>query len=247
MNAQLQQSLVSIGFTVNEAKVYDALIILGSCMAGQIAKLTNMHRRPVYDSLERLIEKGLVSYTLKEGKKHFQAANPERLLNVVKEEESKIREMLPELIKKYESKKPSFFAEVYEGKSGVKSVFEDILKTGKTWYSVGTTGLGFIIMPTYMEQYHKRRAEIGVKRKMLLANTLRGREYYKKFKSLELCTIKLLPKEIENPQTLWIYGNKVAIALLSEDYPIIFLIENEAIAKSYKGYFDMLWKQSKKA
>ena len=54
--------LKSIGLTDIEIEVYLAIIDLGSCLAGEIARKTGIHRRTVYDAINRLIEKGLVSY-----------------------------------------------------------------------------------------------------------------------------------------------------------------------------------------
>jgi len=67
----IQETLEKLGFTLNETKTYLNLLNLGSCLASDLAKKTGLHRRPVYDALNRLIEKGLVSYTIKTGKKYY--------------------------------------------------------------------------------------------------------------------------------------------------------------------------------
>ena len=77
------EELKSAGLTDNESKIYLALIDLGPSLAGQISRKTGMYRRSVYDTIEMLIEKGLVSYILQNNRKIFQAANPERLLQII--------------------------------------------------------------------------------------------------------------------------------------------------------------------
>lgn len=242
MASEYDEVLLRLGLTHNESKVYLELLSIGTTMAGEIAKRTNLHRRVVYDSLYRLVERGLVTYNTKNGKKVFQATHPSKLMDSIKSQESVLKEMLPGLVSKFESKRPLIFSQVFEGKEGVKQVFEDILKTKKDWYSIGATGVGFLILPVYMQQFGKRRVELGIKRKILLANNALGRKSYSTFKKQELVEIKYLPEDVPKPQTIWIYGNKVGIVLASEEYPICFLIENESIAKSYLGYFNLLWK-----
>ena len=56
------EKLVPLGLTNTEAKIYVTLIDLGRAQAGIISRKSGIHRRSVYDALERLIEKGLVSY-----------------------------------------------------------------------------------------------------------------------------------------------------------------------------------------
>jgi len=67
----------------------------------------------------------------------------------------------------------------------------------------------------------------------------------KQLKKQKFVSIKVLPKDIQNPQTIWIFGNKVGIVLVSIEHPIIFLIENKEIADSYRGYFEILWKSGR--
>lgn len=243
----VQETLEKIGFTNNEVKVYLALVNMGSSLAGNIAKKANLHRRPVYDSLARLIEKGLVSYTIKAGKKYFQATNPEKLLEIVKEREIEVKSILPEIKEKFKAKKPEVFAEIYEGKEGLKTVMEDILKTlkkGEEWLTIGSTGKGPIALPFYLEQFAKRREKQKIRRKILIADTLEGHNYAKMLIKQKYIQLKFLPKEIQNPQTIWVYNNKVALILVSEEHPVIFLIENKDIANSYRDYFNLLWKSS---
>lgn len=237
--------LEQIGLTRNEIKVYLALIDLGSSLAGKIAKKADLHRRPVYDALNRLIEKGLASYTIKSGKRYFQAANPEKLLETAKEREIKLKAIISELKERFQKIKVDVFSEIYEGKEGLKSVMEDILKQKKEWLTIGSTGKGTKILPFYLKNFTKRREKAKIKRKVLIARTKEGEEYYKELKSQKFVNVKFLPKNIKQPQTIWIYNDKVAIILVSLDHPVITLIQNKEIAESYREYFDWLWKIAK--
>src|SRR3990167_2347637 len=84
----MEKILENLGLTALEAKVYLTLLDLGPSLAGLITRKSGIHRRSVYDALERLIQKGLVGYIVNNNRKYFEAANPERLSELVKEKEA---------------------------------------------------------------------------------------------------------------------------------------------------------------
>ena len=67
--------LKEIGLTEGEIKVYTALFKLGPSTTGPLVKESKVHSSKVYPILDRLIEKGLVSF-IKEGNKTIYTANP---------------------------------------------------------------------------------------------------------------------------------------------------------------------------
>ncbi len=240
-----QDILEKSGLTTNEAKVYIELLTLGSSLASNIAKKSNLHRRPVYDALNRLIEKGLVSYTIKSGKKYFRAHNPERVVEILKDREKEVKQILPYLRLKFNKSKSDIFSEIYEGKEGLKSVMELILKEKKDWLSIGSTGKGPEALPYFLPSWHKRRLKLKIKYKGLIARTKEGRKRAEEFLKIGLAEIKFLHRAIKQPQTIWVFGCKLAIILVSVDHPVIFLIDNREISDSFREYFSLLWKQSK--
>ena len=80
--------LSEIGFTKSEIALYFALLELGSSTTGPIIKKSKIASGKAYLILNKLIEKGIVTYYIKEGVKHFQAKDPERLLDYIKEKET---------------------------------------------------------------------------------------------------------------------------------------------------------------
>ncbi len=82
MDANLLEGL---GLSGNEAKVYIALLRLGSVSVGAITEESGVHRRNVYDAIERLTKKGLIGHAVKGRVKYFEVSSPYLLLNMVKE------------------------------------------------------------------------------------------------------------------------------------------------------------------
>src|SRR3989344_4644912 len=91
------ENLEKIGFRRTEASIYLTLLELGEAQAGELSKKTQINRTTIYDALERLLEKGLVTYIIQAHKKVFRPIAPAKILENIKEQERIAQEMLPEL------------------------------------------------------------------------------------------------------------------------------------------------------
>lgn len=239
----IKEALKQAGLPENEAKVYLTLLEIGSETAGTITKRSGINRTNVYDSLERLTEKGLVSYVIQSNRKYFEATSTRRIIKYLEEKEKEIRNrkkiikaILPELeIKRKLSKEPQE-ATIYKGKKGLKSVAEDVIVKRKEVLIFGAEGKFKDIFTHYFKQWHLKRKNTKIKLKII---------YNKKIKrKLPLAQIKYNLNLEETPATTWVYGDKTAIIVWSEQ-PLITLIRSKEVAKSYKQFFSLIWKSSK--
>lgn len=236
MHKQLQE----LGLTNNEAKIYLALLELGSSIAGKISRKTGIHRRTIYDALERLTEKGLVSYIVKNNRKYFEASDPKQLLTLIEEKKESINTILPKLEQTYNIKKQKQETLFFKGKQGLKSIFEDQLKERKEILIFGASPNAYQILKYYFKWYDKDRVKKKIKVKIIFDSTARN-----KIKNIPNAEIKFLPRNYATPAATNIYGNKVAIINWSGN-PLAILINQKEIAQSYKNYFNILWKVAKK-
>ena len=150
------EELKQAGLTENESKVYLALIDLGPSLAGQISRKTGMHRRTVYDTTEMLIKKGLVGYMLKNNRRLFQASNPQRILEIIKEKENLLTPLISQLSEKFVSTKEKEETNFYKGKEGLKTVFEDQLNA-KEILILGASPKAYEVLQFYFKWYDKKR------------------------------------------------------------------------------------------
>ena len=126
--------LESIGLTKGEIKVYGALLELGESTKTPIANESKVSHGKVYDILERLLTKGLVSVIKKEGIKNFKASNPKKLKEYIQRkkeniltQEKTVENLLPILTSKYTSKRKDTDAEIYFGWNGLKTAYDQML------------------------------------------------------------------------------------------------------------------------
>ena len=243
-----EKEIGKLGLTANEAKVYTILLKLGSSLAGDITKNTGIHRRNVYDSIERLMEKGLISFVIINNRKYFEAANPSRLLTILDEKKEAInrakKELEPIVIKLNTIKElqPKQEVRFFKGAEGFKTVYEDILNTKKDYAGYGPGEQIEKVLRHYFNHFVKERIKSKISIKLIYNENSRG----KKFTKNSFSEIRFLPEEFSSHAALRIYGNKVAILLFSEEEPIAIVIENNSIADGYRKYFNVMWNSAKK-
>jgi len=230
--------LKEAGLTHNEALVYRALLNLGPSLAGQISRKTGLHRRTVYDITEMLIKKGLIGYILKNNRRIFKASSPEKFLDILKEKENSINELLPEMMSLYTQTQEKQETNFYKGKQGLKTVFEDQLKGGKEVLVIGASYLADEIFKFYLKWYGKERKEKRIKLRMIFTE--------RKKKSIPFSEIRYLPKKYASPMAINIYRDKVAIILWSKENPFAIVIKEKEIAEAYKKHFELMWGVAKK-
>ena len=225
-------NLKEAGLTENESRVYLALIDLGPALAGQIARKIGMHRRTVYDTTETLIKKGLVGYILKNNRRLFQASNPERILEMLKEKENLLAPLIQELGGKYGKTKEKEETNFYKGKEGLKTVFEDQL-SAREILILGASPLAYETLEFYFKWYDKTRKEKKIKARIIATD--------RRIKRIALAEIRYLPEKYSNPVSVNIYGDKTAIILWAKE-PYAIVIKSSEISKGYKNYFELMWK-----
>src|SRR5437868_5169348 len=85
-------ALEDLGLTPTEHAVFICLLRLGSRQASSIAKQTGISRAHVYEVLDRLTQRGLVSVHERDGVKHFSGLSLEELLLVLQRKEAALAE-----------------------------------------------------------------------------------------------------------------------------------------------------------
>lgn len=245
--------LKSLGLTDAESKAYLALLSMGSTTVGPIVDKSGVSRSKIYHVLEKLKNKGLVSYIIKSKTNYYTATDPEKIgdyLNYKKEElnliESKLQEILPHLktMQNYSGKRDE--AEVYTGLEGIKATRDIVfksLKKGEVIRVFGSDRVAQDAMPKYWEAFHKKRVQFGIKAKYLMKES--SREYLDKTKrSAGLIAIRYT--DVTRPVYIDIFADYVITSVMVKGYYVSFVVRNQYIADYYKEWFDQLWDKSRK-
>lgn len=248
----IESALEKVGLTKGEIKVYLSLLELGSSSTGKITKRSGISGSKVYEVLDRLMNKGLANFVIKNRVKYFEATDPSRILDYLDEKEKQIekekaniQKIIPELILKQKHSKKSE-VKVFTGWEGIKTTNEDIiriLKKGEEWLTMGLTEQPKS-WEIYFNKRQKVRAEKGIKLKHLLNEKYKS--LYEKRKKLPYTEFRFFPKDFSMPMTTEIYKDKVIFMILLQENPMAIMIKSEAVAKSFRKYFFVLWEIGKK-
>ena len=237
-----EEVLKRFGLTEKEIRVFLASLELGQTTVNEIAKKSNTFRTYCYDILKSLMEKGLVRYFIKSGVKYFEAVKPEKLITILHEKEDQIKSVLPELnaLRATTVEKPK--VEFYEGKEGIKTIHEDIIKTKpKEVLVYGNTEKHYEIMQWYFPRYVKERVKRKIKARVITEKTELTKEKIKSTEKEQLRRTRFFPEGFRFPTLKYIYGNKVAMISLGKNI-VGIVTENEAIAKGEAVAFELMWK-----
>lgn len=235
--------LLEMGFSRNESKIYFALLKNGLSNPTKISSFTSIHRTNVYDCLDRLIGKGLVSYIYKENKKYYQASDPNKLKDILQEREQKFYKILPEMLKLKQTSPNKELAEIHRGMKAVRMNLYGFLRKKNPILVYGIPKIALAFMEDFIMIYHKKR----IKRRIIMKHIYDedATRRIKELNKMPYTYAKYLPKMKNSPVSTNVCGDEIVFILWSE-IPYIIKIKSKEIADSYKNYFNLLWKISKK-
>ncbi len=242
--------LEEIGLTKGETAVYDSLIELGASTAGPIVKKARITPSKVYDILERLINKGLVSFIVKRNRRYFEAAPPARILDYLFEKERHLqqqRELAKKVIHSLELKQQLATqhnnATVYIGIEGIKTAFmraKQETKKGDMYIGLFIPRVDDRLVPFFEQFTEEFCSNIG-KTQMLFNEPSPELDRIRRIRGVE---VKLLSEQFRVPTEVCIIGNNVLISTTAGTNFMSILIKNKEMADSFKRHFELLWKIS---
>jgi len=241
--------LKQVGLTDGEIKVYKALVELGKAPIFKIMKNSKVSSSKVYLILDKLMQKGFVSFNIEEKTKFYQITNPQTILDFANNQKNKLDNFNKEfenLIPKINSSKGNFekeSAQVYTGVKGISAAFENLLKEikkGEEYYffSLTQSELANEDMKLFFQQYHNKRITKGVKLKGIIHPEI------KNIKEILIKNYQIKKHNFSLPTGVIIGKNRILIPLGEKDN-ICYEIISKRIAQRYRDYFEKVWKSLK--
>jgi len=234
-----------LGLSKNEAELYETLLKEGELSVGRLSSKSKVHRRNVYDVIERLLEKGLVFEIVEQKENRYQAVDPKKLVELIEEKNTLLLKHLPDIEKLYKNTPHQEEIFIYRGPEGWKNYMRDMLEIADTAYFIGAKG-GWLdervkyFFPKFIKEAKKKRIkfyhlfdhEIKIKYPEIL--------YYVKN------NYKFLPKGYSTPAAIDIFANHVNIISpmnlnkLDGDFSLTVIV-NENIASAFRIWFQFMW------
>lgn len=242
MNSQYLSQLEELNLTSNEASVYLSLMEIGQTSAGEIIKKTNFHRSVVYETLEKLIDKKLVTKLVKNKISYFQSSDPERLIQRIKSQEEIAHNLVPFLKEISKQKLPEIT--VYEGVKSYQQFWLDSvqnMKRGSVDYVAGSIGGPWMEhMGALSKQYFKIAQKRNISWKMVVFDVLDYEQTFLNNYPDFNWECRLIDKYVSKEGNFNILGDD-SVILHSATEPMIIEIKNSSLVKVFRNLFDVLW------
>ena len=234
--------------TEKEMEIYTYLLKNPNKNAVEIAVDIKMQRPNIYDLINRLLSKGLISYQLTGKVKYYVATSPKKLKDIYEfkkdsliSKENEVGKIVDNLLSITSQSFSDLDIKTYLGLKGMRTVLMEALEeTYKTKKEMLVIRLNKEDLPkldkTYTERFFNFRRKYNIKsRYIMLKNT--------KFYEDDLVERKNLDDKYESKVGIYIYGNCVSFWFfpLKE---LILVIENRELADSFRKNFEFMWKSS---
>ncbi len=242
----LEQYLQNIGLDDKEAKVYLAGLQTGPATIVELAKASGIKRSTVYEVIEDLREKSLVTVSQQGKRRIFSVQEPENLLLFLEQKNNVLRQILPDLeaIKNVSARKPAI--RIFEGISGLQQIYEDMIK--KPGDILALAAPRDMIAPKVLDylinsweprrikgKMKLRRININFKEDWQLNN--RKIEHEKEFEEVYYWPKRDYPFTVG----IYIYRQKVAFVSFSPRELVGIIIRSPEINATMKLMFEMFW------
>ena len=240
--------LQNVGLAKNEARIYETLLELGESTVGQIAARSKVHRRNTYDSLRRLIEKGLVFEIIQTTENHYSAVEPHKLLEALDEKRLSLTKVLPDLEKLYTGVPRIQAVYIYRGTEGWKNYIRDIIRIGKDVFAIGAKAP--LNNPRLRGTLELLRKDIE-SRKIRFYNLYDAAVKGTKHVGFLNESYRFLPKNYDTRCTIAIMADRIVVfsgvTVGNYDENTSFtVIVNQEIAEAYRSWFQFMWNKCSK-
>ncbi len=238
----IPKDLIIAELDEKQAITYLAALELGEATMGQLVEKSKLKRTTLYDVIESLKGRRLVSVT-KRGKRILYVAEPpQRLLDTLEERRTGLEKLLPELLSINNSIKNKPKVRYFEGVEGVKEVYRDVLRfPDQKMQSWVPENIISELDKSFFEDYFTPER---LKKKIwaeVIASDLPMIRHYHAFDTVSLRKMKLIdanrfPFSVE----VCLYGRN-HIGIMSYKDQMGLIIESDSIARTLKSIFDLQW------
>lgn len=243
------KELKELNLTTGQIKVFESILEQGTIGIHKIQERTGLERRAIYDIVNKLIEKGFITYVEEKGKRKYQITHPRNLREAIESKQKTLIELskkLPQITDIFNSKKLDIKAEVYRGNEAMKALLNESLEYDATYWIGGNSGVELINED--MKLWFKRWTKKRVQQKKFMYDLVDHGTHLEDYKPNDIekhkkeyykyCT---LPKHLRSPMVIIMFGTKVAQVLWSKQ-SFGFVLDSKDLNESFMKYFHYFWK-----
>lgn len=235
----------ALGLAKNEAEIYERLLCDGESNASEIATRSKINRRNVYDSLNKLQDRGLVYEIRLKRESRYQAVHPSKLGDFISSKQQMLDRIMPSLEDLYNAKPPEQAVLIYRGIEGWKNYMQDILRLGEDYYCIAGKG-GWMDqrLRTFFPSFIQDLARKNISCNVLFDQEVRdaGHDIVKYVGP----NFRFIPKDFSTTASVEIFGDRVVLVSdlhfggFEGDFSLTVVI-NEQLAEGFRNWFQLIW------
>lgn len=243
------QNYEILGIDKRDMRIYESLYRMNDASLRSLAAETGLNRGTVYETIKKLTELGLVTFTQHGERRRYAASDPAVLLALIRERRDQLVQLeqqadqyIQQMQLLRQGTGSSYFAKFYEGDEGVASILRDVLQTASALeskeYCVISARAASTFLYANFKSFSRQRIKLGI-----YARVLADRPATKVALS-ERRQITAAGQSLSGYVIL--YGTKTALISLGQANRLSgIIIEDEGITSMQKIIFDQLWNGSK--
>lgn len=250
MDTDLKFVLEKLGLTKAESSVFSSLIEKGDARIGKLVKETQLHRGTVYNTLQRLMHKGLVINQMNDQVMHYRP-NPQGFLSDLADERKRLqeKEKWAEEVSKRTKLAKNLVPDKHGnynlyGKTAFKNFFLDLLQTNskkdEKYAFLGNGGdMGDVMGLDYYRLSQEQKMALKVKCDVVMNEKSKGHPKLK----FTAGNIKWVPPGYDfGKQDVWMYDGKVVIVHWDENPIRVEVKEGDGETQWHNTVFKTFWK-----
>jgi len=258
MQLTIKPILEQLGLTVNEIKVYEALLTRKSVVASKLASEIGLDKSSAYRALESMAEQGLVIVERKKRGTVYQIGSLQILkdslqkkMMSLKNTESGIDEVIENIKKQALTGERDTYIKVEKGYAAHLALMEKSLTNkGKLIlekFPISGPDFSSKDYSDYLNSFISRRIKKGIWVKTLynFENNTNYKDFMKTSEKM-LKELRILPMEIDKGNYLKIWDDYVEIMdynKIEDEYTVI-TIKDDIVATMMRTMFDFIWVRS---
>lgn len=246
----MEKLLQKLGFDDKESAIYLCCLKKELNTPTSLSRQLGIKRSTIYFYLEKLKEKGVITYKIKGRRKYIIAEPPERAFQefISKENEKLnlhekvITKLIPQLKAIIKQKTTSTQVHLYEGVEGMRIIIDRIIEENKNIYWIGSID---ILLSLISEEELYRRLTLRRLKQGTTSYTITDRQILKKRKFSEIIgnfrQFRFLDKDFEIPTGLLLLGNIIVLAAKDNNDIKIVMIQDSIMSQMFHFIFMLLW------
>lgn len=236
--AELMQTL---GLSEQEIAVYLAALELGEANIQEISRKSGVKRTSIYNFIDTLKERQLLSEIKKGKRKLYSAVSPHHLVDEQKSKVASVERLIPQLLAMQNSGRNKPRVTFHEGVEGIKEIYMTTLRDKQIIYAWEDLDKAIEIIPEpFASWYTEERARKNIPARCIDRDTPSSRKWNAENNVRLARDVRFVESE-EFGTEIDVFGDKVAFFRWDKQNPFGVVIDDAGIAAALRVAWQELW------